>query len=462
MKAGWIAVALTAGAGLAAAQPLDLAAAWQRLQQASPRLAAAQAATEVQTARRQGIERLGGPQVSVSGAAAQYHAALTVDLEAVNGQIAGAVKALPPPLQAIAVTLPALPPSYTYSRSGSLSTASVAAVMPLYLGGATDAARGLLDAEADESRADARRTEHELATLLAQRYFGAQLARRAAVLREDALATVARHDAAAEEMLKTGVLSRVDRLQARAALEEARRAAEKARSDAALADRALAVLLKADAPVEPATPLFVDTVALPPLAGFVEAALGAHPGLAKAAAKQAQAERSHEATTALRRPQVFLFGQRELKSGEQANWVAGIGARWTLFDSLDRRALDDSSHAQVRQAQLAAEQARQDIALLVERQWRAAESARVQVLASQAQLDLAAELVRLRAAGLREGTGTPLERMEADLHLAKVQTERAQAAYEYVVALAGLLEASGQPEALAGYAARAALKIPPR
>lgn len=462
MRGGIIGIAAACAVAAAAAEPLDLQAAWQQLKQGSPKLAAAQAAADVQTARRQGIDRLGGPQVSLSGAAAQYHAALTIDLEAVNGQLAGVVQQLPVPLQNLPIALPSLPPSYTYSRSGSLTTASVSAVMPVYLGGANDAARGLVDAQADEARADERKTEHELATLLAQRYFGAQLARRAAALRDAALATVTRHDQAAEEMLKTGVLSRVERLQARAALEDARRNADKARSDAALADRALAVLLKADTPVEPATPLFVDTVALPPLSTFVDAALGAHPGLAKVAAKQAQAERSHEASTALRKPQVFLFGQRDLKTGEQANWVAGIGARWTLFDSLDRRALDDSSHAQVRQAQLTAEQARSDIALLVERHWRAAELARGQVLASQAQLDLADELVRLRAAGLREGTSTPLERMEADLNLAKVQTERAQAAYDYVMALANLLEASGQPEALAGYAARASLKIPPR
>ena len=151
-----------------------------------------------------------------------------------------------------------------------------------------------------------------------------------------------------------------------------------------------------------------------------------------------------------------------MKSGDQANWVAGIGARWTLFDSLDRHALDDASRAQVRQAELTAEQARADIALLVERQWRAVEQARVQVLALQASVALAEELVRLRDAGLRDGTSTPLERMEADVNLAKVQTERAQAAYDYVAALAGLLEACGQPERLPEYIARADLRIPPR
>lgn len=441
----------------AGAEALDFGAAWQRVQETSPRLGAAQAATEVQVQRRQGLEWLGGPQLSVSGAAASYHAALTIDLESVNAKLAALDSQLPVPLENLPIPLPVpqLPPSYTYSKSGSLTTGSFTAVMPLYLGGATDAVRGLVDAQAGEARADERSTELELATLLVQRYFGAQLARRAAALRDAALATVTGHDNAAQTLLTSGVLSRVERLQARAALEDARRNALKARSDAALAERALASLLNSEGAVEPTTPLFADSRPLPPLAGFVEAAWAAHPGLAKAAAKQTQAERLHEAATALRRPQVFLFGQHDMKTGDQANWVAGIGARWTLFDSLDRRALDASSHAQVRQAELSAEQARRDIALLVERQWRAVEQARVQMLALQASADLADELVRLRAAGLREGTSTPLERMEADTQRAKVQTERSQAAYDYVVALAGLLQACGQPDTLPLYIARA-------
>ena len=107
------------------------------------------------------------------------------------------------------------------------------------MGGASHAARGLLDAQAQEAQADATKTSHEATTLLVQRYFGAQLAQRAAVLRESALATIEQHDAAAQKMLDAGVIARVERLQARTAREEARRNARKARDDAELAATAL-------------------------------------------------------------------------------------------------------------------------------------------------------------------------------------------------------------------------------
>lgn len=446
----------------ATAAPLSFDAAWATLKKGSDRLAAARAAADGKAAERQGLANLGGPSVSLSGAYAAYHAALTIDLEAVNSKLGQLVAQLPLPLEnlPIPLSLPQLPPSYTYSRQDTLATASIAAVLPLYLGGAPEAARGLVGAQEAEARADQRRTEHELATLLAQRYFGAQLARHAARLRDAALDDIMRHDTGAETMLRTGVISRVERLQARAAYEDARRQAARARSDAELADQALSGLLQAEGAVEPATPLFVDVAPLPPLAGFVASALATHPGLAKLAAKQTQAEQLHGTTTALRKPQVFLFGQRELKGASQANWVAGIGARWALFDSLDRRALDASSLAQVTQVERTAAQARSDIALLVERHWRSAEQARLQVLSMQAGIDLALELVRLHEAGLREGTSTPLERIDAEVRLTRAHTERAQAAHDYVVALASLLEASGQPEALRLYIARAELRLP--
>ena len=159
--------------------------------------------------------------------------------------------------------------------------------------------------------------------------------------------------------------------------------------------------------------------------------------------------------------QVFAFAQRELRNDDQANWIAGIGARWTLFTSLDRGALDAASAAQVEQARHTDAQARDDIALLVERQWRAVEQARQAYQGMAASVALAEEIVHLRSVGLREGTSTPLERIEADANLAKVQTERAQAAYDYVTALAGLYEACGQPEQLVQAAARADIRISP-
>jgi outer membrane protein TolC len=442
----------------AVAAPMDYPTALQHMTAASDRLAASRLAVDSAAQQRRAVERLGGPSVSLGAAAYAYNANLDVDLNPLGQALPGIAAQLPPQLGGLVAQLPHLPASYTLNRHKTDATASVNAVWPLYMGGATSAARSLADARTHEAQADSTRAGDELASLLVQRYFGAQLARRAAVLREAALRSIEQHDAAAQKMLDAGVIAKVERLQARSALEEARKNAQKARDDADLAATALTRTARANETVQATSPLFVISQPVEPLDYFIDTALARHPGLAKVAAKQAQATQLHAAQEALRRPQVFAFGQREIKSGN-ADWVAGIAVRWTLWDSIDRNALAASSQAQIEQAARTDAQARSDIALLVEKNWLALEQARRQYFAQQAGVDLSAEVLRLREAGLREGTSTTLDLIDAQLNHAKVQTERAQAAHDYVLALAALLESSGLSDEFANYMARADVKV---
>lgn len=442
----------------AVAAPMDFGTALQHMAASSDRLAASRQAVDSAAWQRRAVESLGGLSVSLTGAAYAYNANLDVDLNPLSQALPGIASQLPPQLGGMVAQLPRLPASYTLNRHKTDVTASVNAVYPLYMGGIDNAARGLADARTREAQADNARVSDELASLLVQRYFGAQLADRAAVLRETALQSIEKHDAAAQKMLDAGVIAKVERLQARSALEDARKNARKARDDADLATTALTRTARAEERVQPTSPLFVNSQPVQPLDYFIDAALARHPGLEKVAAKKAQASQLHAADEALRRPQVFAFGQRQIKSGN-ADWVAGIAVRWTLWDSIDRKALAASSQAQVEQAERTGAQARSDIALLVEKNWLALEQARRQYFAQQAGVDLSAEVLRLREAGLREGTSTTLDLIDAQLNNAKVQTERAQAAHDYVLALAALLESSGLSDEFANYMARADVKV---
>lgn len=437
------------------AEPLAFDAALLQLGQRSDQIAASRSAIESAELRRDAVKNLGGPVVNLSGAAYTYNANLDVDLNPLNRALPGLLSQLPPAVGHSLAQMPHLPSSYTLNRSKSDTTASVSAVWPLYLGGASQAARGLAAAQAQEAHAEAEQVGHEATTLLVQRYFGAQLAERAAALREAALTTIERHDAAAQKMLDAGTIARVERLQARSALEEARRNARKARDDAELASTALTRTLRATEPVTPTSPLFVLNGPVEPLPYFIDAALQRHPGLSKVAAKKEQATQLHAAQEALRKPQVFAFGQRQLKTGRDADWVAGVGVRWTLYDSIDRNALAESSNRQIEQAERTGAQARSDIALLVEKRWLALEQARRAYLALGPGLELADEVLKLRTAGLAAGTSTTLDLIDAQVNQAKAQTERAQAAHDYVKALADLLEASGLSEDFGKYMARA-------
>ncbi|MCV2350564.1 TolC family protein [Paucibacter sp. Y2R2-4] len=428
-----------------------------RLQQGSDQLAGARAQVAQRQAQAEGIAQAGGPIVSVYGAAYSYKASLDLDLDPLKQGIGNAINLLPPGIAGMLPPLPPLPSNYTIERRNSSHTALVNAVWPIYLGGATDALRSMAAAQGAEAQADLQHSEEEALAVLAQRYFQTQMARRAAALREAAAAGVAEHDAAVDKMLKAGVASQLERLQARAALQDAQYQARKARSDAELIAVALGRTLKLDGTPAPSTPLAVSSQPLPPLQDFIGSALTLHPGLAKVAAKKAQAEQLKAGSKALNKPQVFAFGQRSLT--HNGDWLAGIGVRVNLWDSLDHAALERSHHSLITQAEAADAQARNDIALLVERQWRSAEQARSQYLSLAAQDELGQELLRLRQVGLKQGTSTALDLIDAELNLAKLRTERAQVAYEHVMALVGLLQACGQIESLGDYLARADLRL---
>jgi outer membrane protein TolC len=71
------------------------------------------------------------------------------------------------------------------------------------------------------------------------------------------------------------------------------------------------------------------------------------------------------------------------------------------------------------------------------------ESARQQYLLLDSSIELARESLRLQELSFREGQVTSLDVIDAQLQLGGAMVERAQAAYEYDVALARLLEISG-------------------
>jgi outer membrane protein TolC len=445
------------GVSNACAEALSWSEAVQRVQQGSDQLAGARAAVAQRQAHAEGIANAGGPIVSLYGAAYSYKASLDINLDPLKQGLGNVISLLPPALAGALPPLPPIPSNTTLTHSNSSQAALVNAVWPIYLGGATDALRGFAAAQSAEALAELSHTEEEALALLAQRYFQTQMARRAASLREAAAAGVAEHDAAAEKMLSAGVASKLERLQARAALQDAQHQARKARSDAELVAVALARTVKLDGLPTPSTPLSLSSEPLPPLQDFIKTALTLHPGLAKVAAKRAQAEQLKAGSKALERPQVFAFGQRSLT--HNGDWLAGVGVRMNLWDSLDHNALNRAHLSQLAQVDAADAQARSDITLLVERQWRSAEQARSQYISLAAQDELGLELLRLRRVGLQQGTSTTLDLIDAELNLAKLRTERAQIAYEHVMALVGLLQASGQLESLADYLARADVRI---
>ena len=446
---GGLPAALTAG-------PLSFADAWQRLQQTNPALQAARAEVERRTAERTATRSLQQPQIDFVASQTWIDQPIVIDLDPIRQ----AMLQLHPTVPAAAI-----PPFITTIQSESFLRGQATAVWPLYAGGRIRAAQRAGVAGEDEAQAALRREENSLFADLARRYYGLQLARAAQTTRTAVLAGVEEHLRQAVRFEEEGFINRAERLHADVARAEARREKQKADRLVEIAGIALAGLLADEEVPAPGSPLFVVTSPLEPAESFVALSAAHQPILDALAARRAQAAEGIKAELGRFRPEVYLFGAKELNRGDltilDPDWAVGIGVRFPLWDRSDRPSRLRAARALERRVSYLEADTRRGLRTLVERTHREVVTAQEQFATLNETLVLARENLRVRQLAFQEGQATSLEVIDAQLALARVETERAAAANDFVVALAALLEACGEPARFAAYEARAEERISP-
>ena len=300
---------------------------------------------------------------------------------------------------------------------------------------------------------------NEQYTTLAERYFQAQLAVRAAFLRSEALNAIEQVDHSAQRALDVGLISQVERLEAKQALANAAYENQKAINNANLAISALQRTLRTPYPIKPTTPLFVSSQPIADLSYFQNLAKTHHPGFDKVAAKYHQARALTQLNAASKQPNVALFARSQIET--KPNWIAGISANWKLWGGIDNDAIDQANQAKMQQAKLSQVDANDNIMLLVEKNWQSLNNAQENYLALNANIELAQEMLRFRQLGFQEGVNTATDIIEAQVNLLKAKTEQAQAANDYVQALAALMESCGTPLAFNDFMQKADIKLSP-
>lgn len=451
---------------LAVSSLLSLEQAQNILLQVSPKIAANQAAIAASEYQTDALKTLDNPLVFARVSASAYNVDTDLDLSTLKSGLINEVNDGVTPSLPTLPDLPnfgeligeRIPDSYELKRSGSTTGAGLGVVWPIYTAGRTAALTGASDAQTQEARADSLLDKNELYNTLIERYFKAQLAIIAAYLREDAYDTLQKTDHMAQRLFEEGFISRVDRLEAQSALADAQSESVNANNDARLAMMALQRLLRTDYRIKPSTPLFVSSRPLPDVTYFQDVALNNHPGLQKVAAKRAQAQQLHALSDTGYKPTVLLYGYGQVE--KDPSWVAGVSASWKLWGGLDKTASLASSNAKIRQADLSEIEVSDNLLLLVEKNWHDVNNAQSRYQALQSNVDLAAEVLRLRQLGLQEGVNTPIDVVQAQTQSLKARTEQAQAANSYVQSLAALMQSCGTPLAFNAYLNAADIRLP--
>lgn len=437
------------GAGTAAPLALDFEQAQARLEQVSDALAGADAQVRGKQDLAAATRHLRLPEISLDARQLQFQKSLSLPL----GSLAPVAEAfgIPSPLR--------------FQERDWRLRPSLTAVLPLYTGGQIPAAQGAADAALRQAQAERLAQAQTLTVQLVQAYFGQRLAQQVAEVRREVGEGLRRHLEDAGKLEREGFATRAQWLQAKVASDKAEREHAKALNDLASASATLALLLRSEAPVDPRTPLFVRSRPLEPAETFVRTALARHPQIERLRALGEQAGAGVRVEQAKLKPQVFLFGQYDLYRQDalltDSDWAFGIGLKYTFLSGSDRPRQISAAREQLHQAEAGLREAENQLRIGVTRAWNEVENARRQYLLLESSIEQARENLRLQTLSFREGQSTSLDVIDARLALGGALAERAQAAYQYDVALAQLLEVGGQAHLYPDYLREADQVISP-
>lgn len=425
------------------APALDWEQARQRLEQVSDALAAADAAVRNKQDLQDATRLLRLPEITGEVRRLQFQKTLTLPL----GSLA-------PVAEAFGIDSP-----LSFTERDWRTRPVVTAVLPLYTGGVIPAAQRAASAAHEQASAEREAQRQSLTVQLAQAYFGQRLAEQAVDVRRDVRDGLNRHLSDAEKLEREGFATRAQRLQATVARDKAEREYQKTVNDLATLKAALSTLLRSGGEVQPVSPLFVQRVPLEPVASFERTAQARQPQIARLRAMVAQAEQGVRVQQAKLKPQIFAFGQYDFRRRDEMltdpDWAFGIGLKYTFLSPNSRPAQISAARAQQDQAEAGLREAENQVALGVRKAWNELETARQQFVLLDSSIAQAQENLRLQELAFREGQATSLDVIDARLGLGGARVERAQAAYQYDIALAQLLEVSGQMDRFEEFRRRA-------
>lgn len=340
-----------------------------------------------------------------------------------------------------------IPSTYGINYDLGGPRAVLQATWPLYTGGRISAQQDALAHKVREAEALQSERVEEKDAELAQRYWGVQLARSVAQLRESRLADEEAQVARAKCFEAKGLISKLERMSVEVSRDTAKREATAAETSARVAEAELMAELREKTLPELSTPLFVLTGDLGTLSGWQKKARLNSPLLRKTDAQIQQAQEGVRAAKGNFHPQVFAFGMKNLVkhylTPVEPDWMAGIGVKFTLWDNKDRMSDISAAKSLVTKATAAREETDNKLMSAVEVAFLRTTEAREEYDLTVSTVALAAENLRLREKSFSEGLSTALDVREARTQLTGAEIAQRAAAYKFVVSWAMLHASSG-------------------
>ena len=419
----------------------------------NPAVVASNYAEQAAHRERQAAIGLFMPRVSVKGAYTHLDKDIKIDLNHLKAGFSGALAPIIPPIANALSPLLGLDFSYTLQRRNTAFLGSDI-VVPIFAGGKIWTANKAAKINEERTAEESRQVRGALLVEIVERYFGVELARRVVAIREEAVEVVGQHLHDVAMLEKEGMAVESERLYAEYRMAEAERELQRAKLQLATAQKALQTSLGVEQVVMPSTPMFLVSK-IEPLDYFKAMAELHNPQLGEADRLRELAKMNLRLHRADLFPEIVAMGGMVFCNHQLTPLVprmaVGVGLNFKIFDGLNREYKVSAARLQLRRVELLERKAEKDIALLVEGLYNSVQTVLATVSAVERSERFAEEFLRAKRNAFREGMATATDVIDASLNLSRAKLERVQTAYEFDLALARLLEASGMAEVFVQY-----------
>ena len=331
--------------------------------------------------------------------------------------------------------------------------------VPLYMGGRINAAVNAAKINIEKSSQEALQAQTDLFAEVVERYYGLALARHVLRVRQQVTEGMQKHLDDARKLEENGMIAYSERLYVEVKMAEAERELENAKLQLQTISSALKNTLgTGEGAYRPITSMFVLTQ-LEDAAYYKALAADRNPLLTQVELKSRLAEEGVKARRSDFLPQVVAMGGASFYNyqvtGILPRWAVGVGVNLKIFDGLNREYKYSAARQTVRRVDALRDKAAEDIAVLVEKLYNQLNNYANQIVSIDSSIAFAEEYLKVKNAAFLEGMSSSSDLIDAELNLAKVRTERMQAAFNYDLTLAQLLEAAGISDEFTSYIRRA-------
>ena len=407
------------------------------------------------------------PQINVTGAYAYLGKDIGFDFNEMKGpakEIAGQVlgSGLVPPelIPSIQGLLNPLMNAdwFLKVQDRSLGFVGGEVTLPIWMGGKINAANRAAKINERTAAAEGDQTRNALVSELVERYFGLSLAMQVVEVRRQVVEGVRKHLKDAIALEQNGMLAQSELYYVRFKMAEAERELADAQLKMQTVSSALSNTLGQPNDCLPVTAMFL-LERIEDLGYWQQLAAARNPLLNQVSLKRQLAEEGVRVQRADFLPQVAAMGGGSFYNYQVAGlvprWAVGVGVNIKIFDGLNREYKYSAAKQTARRVGELQNKAGRDIAVLVEQLYNKVLNYRNRMTSIDASLAFAEEYLRMKNAAFLEGMSSSTDLIDAELNLAKVRAERLEAAYNYDLGLARLLEAAGISDEFPAYARRA-------